>query len=269
MQTLWDKFRYKAPIRCLIDTQIREYDITKANISILRDQGLIDESVYQELFHAEKLSREIFIGNLIGNNPNFSTALSEGIKQAKKKFLELNEIQDEEVLEIDNDAIFILGGRSVQYQQVSSKVFFRLDKIYTSFYEVSDIRYYYFLDRIQGIEELTPKGLGSTGRSLHARFMLDFLKELFYTAQIDGIMSAIKLLTGFYKNYISKKLDIEFYRELNAQSRFSILPFSENFEYKTDMITSTLRGYINTSFNENVLREFNRLLFYEYSRGKW
>ena len=268
MQTLWNKFRHKAPIRCLIDTQIREYDITKANISVFRDLNLIDESMYQELLHSEKLAREITIGNLIANNPQLSSALSEGIKQAKKKFFELNEIQDEEILEIDNDAVFIIGGRTIRHQQISPRIFFRLDQAYTSFYEVCNIRYYYFLDRIQKIEILTPKGLGSKGTDLHSRYMLDFLKELFYTAQIDGVMAAIQLLSEFYKNYVSGKLDIEYYRELNSQSHFAIRPFDESYSYSTDSITYNLRKYLNTNFNEIVLREFNRLLFYEYTKGK-
>ena len=98
--------------------------------------------------------------------------------------------------------------------------------------------------------------------------MLDFLKELFYTAQIDGVMAAIQLLSEFYKNYVSGKLDIEYYRELNSQSHFAIRPFDESYSYSTDSITYNLRKYLNTNFNEIVLREFNRLLFYEYTKGK-
>ena len=43
MNHLWDKDRYSAKIEFIIDNFIREYDITKANISVLRDANVLSE----------------------------------------------------------------------------------------------------------------------------------------------------------------------------------------------------------------------------------
>lgn len=263
MSTLWNQFRYKSQIHCLIDTPIKEYDITKANISILVDLGLIDEVMYQRLFYEEKYNREVFIGNLIGNNPGLSEKLSSGIKEAKRIFLESNEIKDEDVLEIDNDSVFIIGDRVIKNQQISPHIYFRLDHSFTSFYDVMNIRYYYYCNRISNEEFLKAKGLGTKGTELHKRYMLDFLNELFFTAQLDGTNSAIELLSGFYKLYMSKELDIEYYRELNSLSQYKLIKFG-SYSYGTDSVLPNWKKYIDITYNETVLRGFNRLLFYKY-----
>ena len=61
---LYEKTLYKADIQYLVDVPIFEYDISKANISVLSDKGVISENQYQYLFNLPKLERNIAIGNL-------------------------------------------------------------------------------------------------------------------------------------------------------------------------------------------------------------
>ena len=124
MSTLWQKYNFLSPINCLIDVPISVFDIRKANISILREKGVITQQDYGSLFAADKIYREVFIGKLLGNNPEVSTILAEGIVEAKRKFFEANSIEDREVLEINNDAVYLIGGRIIRVQQVSPLVYF-------------------------------------------------------------------------------------------------------------------------------------------------
>ena len=263
MENLWSKVNYASYMQCLIDTQIRVYDITKANISVLREVGILTQEEYVYFFNADKLEREVYIGKLQGNRPEVSKILADGIINAKRIFIESNNIDDNDILEINNDAVYLIGNKPVPIQQVTPFVYFKLAEKYTSFYKVRDIRYYYYANIIERIEYLNPKGLGKA-RSLHEAYMLDFLKVLFYTAQFQGVQEALKLLSSFYEQYTNKTLDIAYYRNLNPTSRYNIKTFDKYASYQTDIITPQNLKLIDTSYNEKILREFNKLLIEKY-----
>lgn len=266
---LWDKFHYIANIDCLTDFPIRSFDMRKANISVLRESNQISEEQYNYLFNADKIEREIYIGKLIGNKPELSAILSNGIKQAKKLFFEANSIEDVDVLEINNDAVYIIGYKPVAVQQVSQYIYFKLEEEYTAFYRVKNISYYYDYNTVTRKEVLRAKGLGETGTALHSQYMLDFLKELFKTAQMSGYEQAIRLLSIFYRNYVNKLLPIEYYRELNPQSMFRIdIESKAGAAYYSEIANPMHRQYVDISYNEMILREFNKLLSYLYMKKR-
>ena len=265
--SLWNNFKYTAPIDCLIDVPIRVYDIRKANISILTELGYLTKDQYAELYNAQKLDRDIFIGRFQGNNPEASKALADGILEAKRLFFEMNNIEDRDILEINNDAVYIIGNKPIRIQQVSSLIYFNLAEEYTSFYSVKKIRYFYYANRITRTEYLRAKGIGSSSH-LHENFMFDFLKELFFTAQFEGVVNAINLLNIFYNKYINRELDLGYYRTLNASSIIMISNFDQYATYGTDNIyDARLKRVMDISYNERVLREFNKLLSNKYFKG--
>ena len=112
------------------------------------------------------------------------------------------------------------------------------------------------------------KGLDDVAIELHRHYMLEFLNELFYTAQIEGVESAIRLLSVVYNDYINMKLDVNYYRELNSASRFRLKPeFSMCKAVYMDFATEWDKRYIDIQFNEKLLRELNRMLASIYFRS--
>lgn len=263
MENLWSKVNYASYMQCLIDTQIRVYDITKANISVLREAEVISQDEYVHLFNADKLEREVYIGKLQGSRPEVSKILADGIINAKRIFIESNNIDNNDILEINNDAVYLIGNKPVPIQQVTPFIYFKLAEQYTSFYKVRDIRYYYYANIVTRTEYLNPKGLGKA-RALHEAYMLDFLKVLFYTAQFQGTQEALRLLSSFYEQYTNKNLNIAYYRNLNPASRYNIKVFDKYASYQTDIVTPQNLKLIDTSYNEKILREFNKLLIERY-----
>ena len=263
MSILWQKYNFLSPINCLIDVPIQVYDIRKANISVLREKGIITQSDYDSLYLADKMYREIFIGKLLGNDPSASKILADGIIDAKRLFFEANNIEDRDILEINNDAVYIIGSKSIKIQQFSHFIYFNQAESYTSFYNVKNIRFYYYCNRINKTEYLNPKGMAKSV-IYHEQYMIDFLKALFYTAQFEGIQKALELLSSFYSQYISRSLNIGFYRNLNSSSKFSIKSFDRYADYQTDIVTANMINLIDISYNEKVLREFNKLLTEKY-----
>lgn len=269
MSNLWEKTSYRSPIQFLIDIPIREYDISKANISVLRDANVISEEQYQYFYNCPKIERAIAIGKMQGANSAVTEALKAGISKARKYFIESNGIKDSDILAIRNDAITVVGTTPVENLQVTDRVSFRLAGNYSSFYHVNTIDLYYLYDRIVNIEVLDVKGLGEGGVNLHRQYMLDFLATLFYSAQIEGIKMAIGLLDTVHKNYVNKDLDINYYREFNPESRFLLDPgFSRCSSLYMDFATNRDKSIIDISYNEKILRHFMQVLASVYFGSK-
>ena len=260
MSNLWEKTSYKSPIQFLVDTNVREYDISKANINVLRDANVVSEEQYQYYYQCPKDERSVAIGKMQGFDSRVTDILKEGIANARRVFIESNKINDSEILAIRNDAITIIGNRPIVNLDVTSRVHFRMVGSYTSFYHVNTIDLFYLYDRISNTELLDVKGLGDFGAMLHKDYMLDFLSLLFYTAQINGIKDAIYLLQTVYQNYINKSLSIEYYRELNPLSKYKLSPeFSMYSSLYMDYATERDKKILDIGFNENILRYFNRI----------
>lgn len=262
MMNLYSKKLYLARISCLIDTRIREFDISKANISVLRDANIISEDLYQDLFVGPKMKRSVTIGKMQGQDPRISEVLKQGIENARKIFLQANDIGDNEILAINNDSITIIGNKPIRILDITERVRFRLDGEYTSYYLINQIGCFYFYDRITRIENIKIKGMGEDKVALHREYLLDFFKELFYTAQIDGIKPAMDLLSNFYNLYIAKQLPIEYCREFNAMSKFRMI--SEMSMISTmfmDWVTEMDRKYINDATNMHILLDLNKMLY--------
>lgn len=266
--SLWAKANYQSGTHFLIDGLIREFDITKANISVLRDANVLSESQYQYFLQCPKMEREIAIGKMEGNNPEISKIKKEGIAQARKAFIELNDIQDSEILAIRNDSIAVVGNRPINILQVSDRVFFREDGRFTSYYHLGIIDYFYYANIIDGVEHLAIKGMNDDAIRLHWNFMLDLLNELFYRAQFEGVKSSIPILNSVYKQYISRELPVGYYRELTAQSMYRLYNMSMISEIYIDMVTEHEKPLLNISTNEEVLRELNRIFASIYFGGR-
>lgn len=260
MNNLWDKSNYKSKIEFLIDTPVIEYDISKANINVLRDANAISEEQYQYLYHAPKLERAITIGKLQGRDSNVTTLLKNGIENARRIFIESNNIQNYEILAIRNDAITIIGRPAVNLD-ITDRVKFRLAGNYRSFYHLGTVDLFYNYDQIYKNEVLDVKGLGDLGVALHRNYILDFFAELFYSAQIEGVKAALSLLETVYSNYIKKELDIGYYREFNPRCGYKLnSDFSMCSAVYMNDATNRDKMYIDIGFNEVILRQLNRML---------
>ena len=252
---LWDKTLYRAPIDFLLDTNIVEYDISKANINVLRDANIISEDQYQYLLQASSNERYITIGKMQGANPKVTEALKNGIKQAKKIFMELNCIDDNDILSIRNDSITVLNNKHINKFDITERVRFREVGRYTSFYKLINADVLYLYNHIDNIEAMEVKGISNEALATHENYMKDFLLELFYRAQIEGVTSAIQLISNFTNQYRLRTLELNYYREFNSESRFRIIPsISSVFTYTTDIIPEYYRNFIDISYNENILR---------------
>ena len=260
---MYEQNRYIAPYNYLINRDIREYDISKANISILRDFNIIDEEKYLYLFNLPKKEREIKIGLMIRNDYNIQNILNNGFKESRRIFFENNNINDMNVLYIDKDSITTID-QTIKNNKVSDHIIFLNKNRYTSFYRLKNIDFLYYNDERN--ESFRFKNVNEKFiLENHKKYMIDFLLSLAYTAQ-HNILDAISMLTSFYDQYTKYKLDIGFYREFDQNSNYKIISNSNTYQWFSNSINQNMLfdKNLDISFNAVILRELYKDLMNEY-----
>lgn len=252
MLTYNPKYRnYLAPLPYLISHFIYEYDISKANISILLYKGIINKEEFNRIKKLPRDQRQIYVGYM-QKDKKVSKALSEGLGEFRRKFLTDNNINDMELLSVKNDAIFLID--RIPTITIFDNIEFIKKNTYTSYFYLNKLEVYYYLDRINDREIIDIKGVNDANLLLHQGYFIEFLCSVFESIQIDTIENTIEIINNFHDKYINRKLPIGYYRELNADSEFRIT-MDNNQSYLLKMVDNSNIGYLNIMFNLNIIRE--------------
>ena len=239
-------------------TNIYEYDIAKANISILVSLGYITEDDYRKYYSMDKKEREIKIGYIQKNNPQIKAALEDGFMRARRMLIVENSIEDEEIIAIKKDALYVT--RPLMITKFGY-IEFTLRNRYSLMLKTSNPRleFYFGISDVDGVPILDVKGIKDEALPLHEGYMLSFLCDLFKMIAKGEYEEAISELAKFMKGYSNRSLPIGFYREFNSTSHFRIFPGFYS-EFSIDRADESIRGSINISDNFNLLTEIMKLL---------
>lgn len=250
---LYQKDSYiESNVNYVTSSFIREYDISKANISILYKYGGIDINTYNRLYRLPGLQRSIQVGLMCRDDQDLNTMLTNGFVESRRLFFEANDIQDHEILSIKKDAIFLIN--KVAGITEFDGVNFINKNIYTSFYKVGNLEFYYYSDVINNIDTLHIKGIDDNILYTHEPFMLDFLKYIFELAETSAIDEVVSTISNFYREYIDLKLPIGYYRELNSVSKFN-LNSNTIVRYYLDHLPETFdKGILVIGCNRDIIR---------------
>ena len=254
---LYEKVNYTMNVDNLISHYIREYDIVKANINILYREGLLSKERYDYFYNLPKMEREVAIG-ILQRNENYSRALKNGIIRAKKEFFEANNIQDWQVLAIKNDAIYLIDIPALITK--IDNIEFKLKNIYTSFYHIDKYECYYYKDPMGSNEILDVKGISDSNLELHKNYFLEFLKTVFDMAQKEPVENILEFLKAFNENYMALNLDVEFYREFNAESLYALKQtLSDYNSYKSRCVDKSMKKHLDISYNTYIIRKLYQI----------
>lgn len=267
MESLMNKVNYLntsiSPF--FISTFIKEYDMRQSNISVLRYKGIINDKEFEYYSNLPKLERQIKIGLLQKEKPELANLITSTMTQLRNQFIHQNNLSVSNVLSIKNDAFFILSPFPSN-TVVADKIEFRVKNTYTSYYLFNrdefgpKIECYYYLNRMEEKENLDIKGISDDSIHLHENYFIDLLKTVFYSAETEPIEETINLLTTIYQNYITRNMEVEYYREFNANSKY-LLNVGGMF-YTADFIDKKDIQYLVINNNLNILREL--ISFYSY-----
>ena len=249
---------YNSEYNLILDSFIREYDLSKANINALYSRGVIDKSTYDNLYNSDKSIREKTVGLMIRKDPNIYKEIQHGIMDAKYQLIVSNLIEPEEIVCIKNDAVFIKNHKLEQTK--FGLMDFKLKNTYTIFIKINRYEFYYYFNSYNGEEKLDVKGISDNKLIMHKEHFMDFLLALFNTLQTDGIISAVNMIRNFSLAYIRKELPIEYYRKFNSESNFDIIHGNEIWS----TINATDINLIDIRFNYEILRDLYGLLMSYY-----
>lgn len=239
---------YLTPLKYIISRYIYEYDMSKANISVLYSGGIITKKEYDYYYDLPKSIREKEIG-IRRKDKEFDKILSDLIQQYRIKFLEANNIDDNKIVAIKNDAIFILDNEAsiTKFDNVE----FIKKNVYTSYINLNRLEIYYNLDNINDIETIDVKGISDEKLELHQDYFLNFICTIIDYIQSKPINDVLREITVFMSNYMKRYLELGYYREFNSSSQYTIY----GAEFKFDMIDPKYINVLDISYNLNLLRE--------------
>ena len=199
----------------LFNMDIREYDLKDAGFSIIKQYRLLPKDKIDYLSKMDKTNRKIEIGMLRKYSKTFSDDLSKGFIEARKTFFSANDLTDDDILSVKNDAIFVI---KKQCQGQFGELDFRVKNEYLGYLYLNKIEFYYsaLTDRVD------VKGIDDELVELHRNHMIDFFKDVFSMKIYSERKVFIKFLTDFIKAYRRLDLELEYYRELSQDSLYSI-----------------------------------------------
>lgn len=254
---VWSQSNYLAPYDYLLDANIVEYDISKANISVLYSRRAISDETYYSLLDIPKKLREVTIGRMIRREPILQEILAAGIMDSRRQLFEFLNLNDNMILAIKNDAVFVAYSKNampvIRPVQIDNYIQFIPKGKYNSFYKILRKEFYYAYDPTTNSEGLDIKGVGEYG-IYQCESFINLLCDIFNLVLLRGPKIALHEANIIYRNFMSKTYPIEFYRRLDSHAKFDIDIKSEFSKFQSDMLGEEDKYAVDTSYNGMILR---------------
>ena len=234
---------------------IVEWDISKANISILLWKGLITPEKYEYLYNCPKTKREIYVGLMQKKDININKGLNEGFKEARKLFFEQNQLDLDRVISIRKDAVFLHNciPRVTQFGPIR----FVEKGHFTTFVSLPDnVDLFYLYDQYSKNELIEVKGISDNIIERHEEYMVDLLKAILVSAQSEGVKVTLEFIEEVANVYASREMDIGYYREFNNKSLFRTVHVIGGERYYIENIPNNQEfnmKYLDISYNYSIL----------------
>lgn len=267
MNNLYMIDNYTSDITHLINSDIKYYDISKANISILYDKGVLNEDQYNRLYKLPKLQREIEVGLLMRDNTEIKDILKNGFIEYRRLLFEENNIEYDSVLSIKKDAVYVIN-RTLHNTKFNT-VEFKLGGTYTSFYRVADLEIYYN----SNFNYMDVKGINDNILHLHDSYFKEILTLIFAKAERQPLSETCADVSYIIKLYTEFKLDKECYREFNRSSSFrfntkynvlSDANYAIGIKNLSDELSNNFAEYVDISYNYYILMQLYNYYFQDH-----
>lgn len=243
---------------------IFEYDISKANISILRQMNLITEDQYKRYYVMDKREREINIGLLQKNDPKYKEALEEGFMESRRFLLHENNVEDNEIISIKKDAIFVT--RPMRITKLGY-IEFTLRNVYQMMVKTNNPKLEFYFALLEGDNcNIDVKGVKDSSLPFHT-LLLSKICSLFSHIINGDIEEAVSELSELLREYSNRSLPLEYYREFNSLSHYRIVPGFYS-EFTIDRTDESARPYLNIDYNLNLLTDLYKIISDMYVNRK-
>ena len=251
---LYKRTLYTKKVRFIIN-EIYEYDIAKANISILLQAGIIKQREYDMFSQMTKYQREVTLG-CMQKTPLIREALKEGFKIARKKLIDANHLTEDDIVSIKKDAFYTLRRLD---KTTFGHIDFTLRNQYDIYIYCRGIEIYYGLNEFdEGVMDI--KGI-SDGKLQYHEAYVSFIAYILKLVIKNNVDMAIQELMSFIQKYDNRELELDYYREFNAESMFRIGNFGMSF------LDEAYKSVVSIENNQMFNRElFSILMDIQYKK---
>lgn len=264
LKSIVSNANYLTPSGKYISGRIVEYDIKSANISTLREANYITQEYYEELNRLPKQQREVAIGLAIKKDIGIYKIISSTIAKAREAFLIQNNIEQENVIRIANDAIYVNTAYDLANTQVGTYINFRPKGVFNVYLNLSNI--IIFLGFMEdGNVNIDIKGIKDEVLPLHTAF-ISMIGRVITLVELSSVADGLEYLSEFIENYLKREVDIEYYREFNSRSEYTFDNILTHFDHQLyiDQVDNNMKNYVNIDYNLIILREFWSILLNLY-----
>jgi len=207
-QTTW----MNPNIEYLFDEDIYEYDIQDAGFSLIKQFQLLPEDEIKRLSRIEKgRPRHIEVGKLQRDNKAFSDSLGNAFADARRFFIQTNNLTDDRIISVKKDAIFTIG----QVKRVKfGQVVFAPKNNYSSYLRFSNI---HNMEIYYSDDGMDFKQINDDCVNRHRIYTVEFLKQ-FIKKMESKDPSVKRFIMNYIMKYKSLEMDEECYLEFNNKS---------------------------------------------------
>ena len=254
---LYKKTNYLAKGITVVQNRITEYDIRSSNTSILRETRLLKDSTLKALEELPGKERKVIVGKMIRKDKSLQNVISRGVIRAKRRLFEANSIQDQEVLSIKNDAVFIIG-RKLR-TTVFGPIEFRPKNVYAMYMNITGIEFYYDKSRdtvdVKGVRDATVEDPD------HQEGMIRFFSTVMRYLVFDRRDRLRQYLIEFSNAYKAKELPVQYYKEFNEYNIYRTDMATDQFAFNLTSAGEGDKDMINGVYN---YKRFVLALIQEY-----
>lgn len=249
---LYERDLYLNPyIEYLFNKKIIEYDMSDAGLNLSYYYKLLPVSKLDAIKALPKKDHAVKLGLIQRENKEYKDGLARAFADMRQKLFEANSIQEDDVLSIKKDAVFML--KSLDITQFDN-VIFRDKNTYTSYIRLKDRYELYYNDG-----NIDVKGINENNVEKHREGFLKIIERFFYIAETQKPETLLSYLVSVYDSYKWRKLDIAYYREFNPKSMYHIqhghmtdYELAGNIQYYDDPMSLTM-DRVDIYYNRELL----------------
>ena len=261
---LWNEVNYRSPLPYIVNSSIREYDLSKANISSLHHFNVLSDQEYEYFLNLPKKDREVKIGLMIRKDNSIYKHIKKGIEYARHCLMKYNEIQTCEIVSIKNDAVFVYG-RDLQHTQFDEFKFAVKNVFKTYMWLGGNIEVYYndYEENGDILSSITIKGISDANIELHNDGILSIINQVCYMIDRYSIGDILAYVSDMYNEFKNRNLPVPFYRGFDSGSKYSIR--TGYFAYLLDYADDSMRSVTDLSVNDSIFRNLLRIVYDIYN----
>lgn len=205
---------FSSPRLIEVNSTITEYDIRHANTSLMRYYDIYPSEKLDAIDKMPKAKREYVVGMLCRNDKTINKKLSKSFDDMMLKFLESNELTEDDLISIKKDAAFVIN-RNVK-KRIFDCVEFAIKNSYCAYIKIPQYEFYIKKDKTVDV-----KGIGDKDAlKLHENGILEFINTVIDLYSKQDTEELSRYLHEFMEVYKNRELPFDYYREFNSQSAF-------------------------------------------------